>query len=285
MFRGCKMLKVDNILVEGVTSIGTKAFYGNETTKSITLPSTLRDIAVTAFDNNKNLEEVHIKSEIFTMIKYGRSSNTELFNSSRQIICYLPKYCTIQDDYFAANVKVVRLEASEEDKLVERKIQKGSMLGATLDNTKLIRKGSELAEVLLSVKQEELTNAILDMINKMVKSGRYYGEGTYVLSGFKVNLRLDSDNLVKKAQKIKVINKYIVLICKNWLIFYPTDKVLLNEYFKTKRYNTTMIECSVISSKYLKSADVGEDGTIRLIYQHNGQNRVELLDKFSISRR
>lgn len=281
-FSGCQELKVDTVLVEGVKAIGTKAFFGNKVNKHLVIPSTITSITDNAFEKNTSLTEVDVKTEILNISTNTRSQTKGLFAGRDKVKMFVNKHCVLQEKMIAENVEVIRREANEFDKKIEKKIQRGNILGVSLEATKLISNPKEVADVFVTATQEEITNTIQDLINQKLKYQNVWRvQGEYNLSGFKIGLYLNGCNGLYTSKKMKNIGKYIVLMGKN-LIFYPIDRELLRNQLLTKCSYTADIRPAFAESKNIKSVDIGNDGTIRLIYEKNGTREIKYIKDFSI---
>lgn len=282
-FLNCPIFKVESILKEGVRLIGTKAFAGNKMTQHLVIPSTITNITDNAFEKNKALEDVDVKTEILQINTNSRGESKGLFAELGKINMYVNKNCIIDEDKVASNVNIIRREASIRDKLVDRQIQKSNILGVSLEVDKIIRKPSEIADALITAPQREITNAIQDLINMKLHDERAWRIGQeYNLSGFKVHLELGGCPGLYTAKKMRDIGKYIVLTGKN-IIFYPVDRELLRHYLLTKCYEySPEIRPAYAESKYLKSVDIGNDGSIRLIYEKNMQRSIKYIKDFAL---
>lgn len=265
-FSGCHNLDISKTLVEGVTYVYTKAFYGVYKHKKLTLPSTLNYVVANAFGENRSLEEVDMQTDCLEINITSRQFRG-LFASDNPIKLYINKNCVVDTKKIGANVEIIRREANASDIFAERKVMKSSMLGVNIDNTKVIDTCSELSDVIISLDQTELTKAITELIDGSLRNNFYASSKIYTISGFKVKLAVYKPGSPKNTKSIRCIGKYVVVTGKS-ISFYPVDRILLKYYFSKHYSNNIGIRPAVYSSKYLKSVDVANDGTIRLIYNN-----------------
>lgn len=287
-FSGCEKLKIETVLKEGVTDVYTKAFFGNKVAANITIPSSVRTISHNAFEKCKNIREVNVKTECLN-VETGRSSEGKLFSGLGPIHMYVNKYCIIKEHQVAENVTIVRRESNDKDKLVERQVKKSSLLGINLTPDEVVSDPKDLANVISVVKQEELTNAVMSLINKGLKGESWWRiDGTFDLAGYKAKFMIEWPKVLQKATHVKNAGKYIAIMTNKDILFYPVDKWILKNYFEkqgaggNRYYYSSLISPMSAERKYIKSIDIGEDGVVRLIYERDGIRKVEYLKDYKI---
>lgn len=282
-FNGCINLDVSNILVDGVTHILYKAFAGLKNLKEITLPSSLIYIDQGAFNGCNQLEAVNCLSESLDVGRgrYIISDDTPIFiNNPNKIIMYIGKHMRFNGTG-GANVELVVREETDRDKIIDKRIRKGNMIGTAIDTHKKFSTPEEVAKVIGLAKPSEVKQMVDYMIKESFDDNKWERQAySFNVSGIKIDLTLPKGTWVT-AKSIKDIGKVYVLK-GTYLTIIPYDlKMVRKSIEKTrelmisgtgvknagvKGIYTGMIYTPVLSVKYVKSIKVADNGMIRVIY-------------------
>lgn len=270
-FKGCVNLDVSTVLLDGVKEIGSKAFYKNKKLEHLVIPKSVTTVAYNAFERCSGLIRVDCMTNILRIpANYSKQTGKKLLENMQPIDMYCNR-STVIDGAIAPNVKVIYREDGEQEKQLQRKKMKAGMLGVQTDFTKILNRGKDIADILLAVPQQDVTNMVQDMVNQVLKLHDMCVtsySGSYDLSGFKVELRIEfSGSHILSARKVKNVGKFIVAM-GNTLVFIPCDQVILKHHLSTPANNyNPRITVESAPSKYIKSVDISDNGLIRLIYQ------------------
>lgn len=284
-FSGCKKLDITYLFKEGLEQIDSKAFKTTPVT-SLIFPSTLRTIAYSSFDECKDLKHINCLSEILYLKASSNKQRAEGCFARLNNIKMEVKVNTTISGKLAGNVQLVYKEKTKEDEALLKKIRKSNFLGININPDQLLINCTDIANAVIASPQEDITRAVTDLVTSSIGDRvRAVEYKDYVIGCFKVRLKYTSSG-DKKIKKVKNIGKYIVLMGK-YLTFVPVDKMLLYNYFlnipNIAPTNQAVIQPQVAESKYIKSVDILDNGTIRLIYQDTkGNIQLGMLDFYAI---
>ena len=286
-FYGCRKLKINSILKEGVRGILSKAFAYNEASRSIVIPSSVSDVVASAFDNT-NIQEVDCLSEAINLDTRYAHKLFEYTKVKDKIIFKLSPTAIIGPKIkIGDNVELVKKENSKADDDVESKIKKSKMLGIDVHSDKVVRYGTELADTLVTIDQSVITNEIVSIVNEAMRYREIYTynftlERTLALKLQKITLNFEFPKQFLSADKIKVGNQFLIVKCKKEFIFYPVNKYMLQHYFDIAKGYNRYIRPIIVPTKKLKSLDISDSGEIRAVYFDGESYRSQNYSKYKI---
>lgn len=294
-FRGCSKLDISTVLREGVEILLGYSFSYMNNLKHVTLPSTLVYMDRNVFAGSDKIETVECLTDSLDVgfrRSYTANSDEVIFKGNpNKITMYVGKHMRLNGKA-GANVEVVVRDETEQDRLIDKRIRKGNMIGLNIDTHVKLRNPSEVANIIALSKPSE----IKQMVDSMIQSAFQYKKvrHQFNLNGSKIEIVLPIEAWIK-AKSIKDIGKAYVLR-SNLLTIIPYDPKIVKtaleksdilklsgtgiKFYKTldmRDSGIATLTTPTVEARHVKSVEVGDNGLIRVLYAIPG-SRVKVVD-------
>ena len=251
-FEDCISAPMNDMIYEGLSSIGEKAFDGCIQLENVELPKSLKRIGSSAFKNCGNIKSLTItNSNLIIDGDWDRTKgnskeksgfiNIKLLADSPNAILYCPHSFpeSIIKEHISEHVRIIRSEPTEDDKNLLAKQAKALMLGIKIREADVAKDAKEVLGFLTLINdiewRDSLLNCIRDKLNDQLNNEEIYN---IECKGAHIQISLGHMSYWRRAVKYikqsKVGKNYMYITKKGEIIVYLIDRLMIKEHISDR---------------------------------------------------